>query len=222
MKKYIALLITLVMLIASMICSVFFANKWIINKNKVIDLSARVEELNKQLENKEDNTEQVEPETIVEEKYKLPLVEESNLKIKSENYTLLERRINLNYSNLSISYQPIDSKNIRVYFENTRGIVQEIDIGDKVPVEIKAIPSGIAVDNAEIVILFEDGTISYTSYNELNRGEFDLHDITLDKKAIGINQITLTNQAENRSINTAAAILEDGSSVELQFNVIEN
>lgn len=221
MRKYIALAVTLVMLISSIICSIFFANKWIMNKNKVIDLSARLEELSKQLDisnrDSQDRTEM-----IIEEKYKSPIVQEANLKINSEDYILSQRTLYFNYENLELSYQPLENKNIIAYFNNTRSLPYEIDIDGKIPLEIKVVPYGADEVSDIIVMLFEDGTISYTTYDEQNKGKRTLHSVSLDKKAIGIEAITLTNQTNNLSMKTAAAILEDGSSVEIKFNIIEN
>ena len=219
MKKNIGLIVVLLLLIVSVVGNVILANNWMGAKAQVSDLIAKVEEFNTNNTAEEndvkDDTESTEiPETVVEEKYILPVVNPDNENnVVSEGYKIWRRRFSENYDKLSVYYN--EGEGLKVGFD---GNYQKVDIGEKMPADIVIVPYANGVELAKVVILFTDGTAKYIEYLDCMSNAIKLYDVDIEEKIIAIKQVFVYSEANERGRATGVAIIEDGSAVEIDFH----
>lgn len=208
MKKNIILVLLLVLLIVSVIGNIFLANKWSKNKNEVVELNTKVSELSTALEVEKGNI-KTEVEEVV--KTEVPYV---NLEENSDK--IAQRVIYADCSGLNTTAQytkhvkdETQGNEILVYFSNDNRTLK-IPV-DKEVANMKFINYGNALDLAQLLVIFTDGTAKRTSYMALSRGETTLEDIdTESKKAVAIENVRKW-VGNDVAILCGALVLEDGT-----------
>lgn len=222
MKRYISILVLVIIVIALVMGVIFCGNKIVQKNNEIIKLNQENEDLKNTINTLNDTIEKIQDDSKDSNISLNYIFDESKIENKKENETIIEDisedngTINASVDTIENNvYITMDSKMASlIYGYNGEDISKTLVGFNNKIVDVKIGIDGKASSDLKVVMLMNNGAIKYVTISDILNGSFNIKTLNNDKY-IKLSKVIIKNDGSERS--GFVGIKLDGSAKIIEF-----